>query len=171
MARRRPPQVIIMSETLARTLLSIFLMVSSFTAWGAIERETFEVSVVIPTRSFYVHPVQTGWIHLEQRLPYNSITGELGALSKHYRVSNTNGAVGARLAEPAYLSNGHERIDLRVVFHNVQLNLQTQQVATASEAGGWLQVDLDISAIKPDGGYRPGQYHGTVNIVFEALAP
>ncbi|MGR4973855.1 CS1 type fimbrial major subunit [Pseudomonas sp. LARHCG127] len=161
-----------MSKTLARPTLCIFLMISSFMAWGAVERETFEVSFVPPSDRFHVWPVDPSLTFVEQRLPYNSNTGALGPLRAPYRVKNANGAIGARLGELAYLSDGRERIDLRVKFNNVELNLESREVVSAADAGtiGKI-VDLEIAAIKPAGGYPSGQYHGTVHMVFDAIAP
>ncbi|ROM67067.1 adhesin [Pseudomonas brassicacearum] len=160
-----------MSKTLLRPLALTALMLPWVAAWGAVERETFELHVTIPTVDFFVLPLDPQLVQREQRLPFSSITGELSALRATYEVKNTTGAIGARLAEEAYLSNGRERIDLRVTFNNVELTLDSTQVVTALEARPGRQVPLEIAAIKPGDGYRPGDYYGTVHMVFDAVAP
>lgn len=127
--------------------------------------------VNIPSANFHVLPVDPNLVLREQRLPYNPSIEELNPLRALYDVKNANGAIGARLGELAYLTDGRERIDLRVTFNNVELNLQSRQVVSASEAGAGKVVNLEIAAIKPADGYWPGRYHGTVHMVFDAIAP
>ncbi|MEH6353213.1 CS1 type fimbrial major subunit [Pseudomonas sp. 3JA] len=160
-----------MSKTLLSPLALTALMLPWVSAWGAVERETFELHVTIPTVDFFVLPLDPQLVQREQRLPFSNITGELGSLRATYEVKNTTGGIGARLAEEAYLSNGRERIDLRVKFNEVELTLDSTQVVTALEARPGRQVPLEIAAIKPGDGYRSGDYYGTVHMVFDAIAP
>ncbi|MCJ8205589.1 CS1 type fimbrial major subunit [Pseudomonas sp. RGM2987] len=140
-------------------------------AWGAVERETFELYVTIPTADFYVLPLDPQLVQREQRLPFSTITSDLIPLRATYEVKNSNGSIGARLGEEAYLSNGRERIDLRVRFNGVELTLDSAQVVTAIDARPGRQVPLEIAAIKPADDYKPGDYYGTVHMVFDATAP
>ncbi|WP_103308452.1 MULTISPECIES: CS1 type fimbrial major subunit [unclassified Pseudomonas] len=160
-----------MFKTLVRPLALSALMLPWVQAWGAVERETFEVYVTIPTVDFHVVPLDPQLVQREQRLPFSTITGELSPLRATYEVKNSNGAIGARLGEEAYLSNGRERIDLRVTFNGVALTLDSAQVVTATEARPGRQVPLEIAAIRPDDDYKPGDYYGTVHMVFDATAP
>ena len=160
-----------MSKTLASASLSMFLMFSSSTSWGVVERETFDVSVSVPLVNFHVSPVDPQLVERPQELPYNSTTEELGSLRALFNVKNAHGAIDGRLGEQAYLSNGHERIELRVTFNDVELNLQPRQVVSAYDAGVGRTVNLEIAAIKPAEGYSPGKYQGIVHMVFDALAP
>ena len=165
------PQVIHMSKTLLRPLALTTLMLPWSLAWGAVERETFELHVTIPTVDFYVLPLDPQLVQREQRLPYSTITSDLTPLRATYEVKSTLGAIGARLADEAYLSNGRDRIDLKVTFNNVELTLDSNQVVSAIEARPGRQVPLEIAAIKPREGYRSGAYYGTVHMVFDAIAP
>ncbi|MCE0462035.1 CS1 type fimbrial major subunit [Pseudomonas uvaldensis] len=160
-----------MFKPLLHPLALTALMLPWVLAWGAVERETFELHVTIPTIDFYVLPLDPQLVQREQRLPFSSITSELSPLRAVYEVKNSNGAIGARLGEEAYLSNGRDRIDLRVKFNNVELTLDSTQVVTALEARPGRQVPLEIAAIKPGDGYRAGDYYGTVHMVFDAVAP
>lgn len=160
-----------MFKTLLRPLALAALTLPWTWAWGAVERETFEVYVTIPTADFHVLPLDPQLVQREQRLPFNTITGRLSPLRATYEVKNSNGAIGARLSEEAYLSNGRERIDLRVSFNNVELSLDSNQVVSAIEARPGRQVPLEIAAIKSDDEYKPGDYYGTVHMVFDATAP
>ncbi|BBP57566.1 CS1 type fimbrial major subunit [Pseudomonas sp. St316] len=160
-----------MSKTLLPPLALTALMLPWVWAWGAVERETFELHVTIPTIDFYVLPLDPQLVQREQRLPFSTVTSELSPLRATYEVKNSNGAIGARLGEEAYLSNGRERIDLRVKFNDVELTLDSTQVVSALEARPGRQVPLEIAAIKPGDGYRTGDYYGTVHMVFDAIAP
>ena len=160
-----------MSKTLASTLLSICLMFSSLTSWAVIEREIFDVYVDVPLVNFHVSPVDPQLVERPQDLPYNHVTDELGPLRALFNVKNAHGAIDGRLGEQAYLSNGRERIELRVTFNNVELNLQPRQVVSDFDAGIGRTVNLEIAAIKPAEGYLPGKYQGIVHMVFDALAP
>ncbi|MDO7899582.1 CS1 type fimbrial major subunit [Pseudomonas citrulli] len=160
-----------MFKTPVRLLASAALLVPWVSAWGAVERETFELYVTIPTAEFYVLPLDPQLVQREQRLPFSTITTELSPLRATYEVKNSTGGIGARLAEEAYLSNGRERIDLRVTFNNVPLTLDSTQVVSAIDARPGRQVPLVIAAVRPDDDYKPGDYYGTVHMVFDAIAP
>jgi len=160
-----------MIKTRLRPLALTALLMPWTTAWGAVERETFELYVTIPTADFYVLPLDPQLVQREQRLPFSTITSDLSPLRATYEVKNSNGSIGARLGEEAYLSNGRDRIDLRVRFNGVVLTLDSAQVVTAAEARPGRQVPLEIAAVKPDDDYKPGDYYGTVHMVFDATAP
>jgi hypothetical protein len=160
-----------MFNTLLRPLALAALTLPWVSAWAAVERETFELYVTIPTVDFYVLPLDPQLVQREQRLLFSTITGELSPLRATYEVKNSTGSIGARLGEEAYLSNGRERIDLRVKFNNVELTLDSTQVVSSLEARPGRQVPLEIAAIKPGDEYVPGDYYGTVHMVFDATAP
>jgi hypothetical protein len=160
-----------MFKTPLRPLALTALTLPWVSAWGAVERETFEVYVTIPTADFHVVPLDPQLVQREQRLPFSTITGELSPLRATYQVKNSNGSIGARLGEEAYLSNGRDRIDLRVRFNGVELTLDSAQVVTAIDARPGRQVPLEIAAIRPSDDYKPGDYYGTVHMVFDATAP
>jgi hypothetical protein len=160
-----------MFKTLIQPLAFTALILPWLPAWGAVERKTFEVYVTIPTADFYVLPLDPQLVQREQRLLFSTITSDLVPLRAIYEVKNTTGAIGARLGEEAYLSNGRERIDLRVKFNDVVLSLDSTQVVSAIDARPGRQVRLEIAAIKPGDEYVPGDYYGTVHMVFDAVAP
>ncbi|QBZ91634.1 adhesin [Pseudomonas viciae] len=160
-----------MFKTLIHTLLFTTLALPSMAAWGAEERETFELFVTIPTIDFHVLPVDPQLVEREQPMLFSSLTAGLIPLRTNYEVKNINGAIGARLDQEAYLSNGRERIDLRVLFNNVELTLDSAQVVSAAEARPGRRVGLEIIAVKTAEEYAPGDYYGTVHMVFDAIAP
>ena len=150
-------------------VVSLGLSVSQINA--AVERETFEVYVTIPTADFYVLPMDPQLVQREQQLAYNPVSSQLASLRAPFDVKNIGGAIGARLDQEAYLFNGTDRVDLRVTFNDVELGLTQTEVVSAANARSGTRVGLEIAAIKPDDDYRPGNYYGTVHMVFDAIAP
>ncbi|WP_415773414.1 CS1 type fimbrial major subunit [Pseudomonas sp. LB3P38] len=159
----------------------IFVLVSGGTLWAspwafaAREVHKFEVFVTIPTQAFYVIPSDPGWIHREQQLPWNLTSSTLGGLRKYFDVRSEAGSIEARLEGRPYLSNGtaaHD-IDLRVLFNGQLLNEResTEVVSTVDAAPG-KRVLLEIVPQPPaDGVYKPGNYFGSVNLIFNAVLP
>jgi hypothetical protein len=143
--------------------------------FAAREEHSFEVSVSIPTPSFYVIPVETDWIHLEQTLPWNGRNATLGSLSRNFDVRHDAGAIKARLETVPYLSNGtaSQNIPLRVYFNGAEVDNYPlpRQVVAASDAMRGARVPLVIEPQRPYTGYKPGTYYGNVVLVFSAAAP
>lgn len=160
-----------MYKVAALIVLVIVLGLSVSRVEAAVERETFEVYVTIPTADFYVLPVDPQLVQREQRLAYNPVSSQLATLRAPFDVKNIGGAIGARLDQEAYLSNGTDRVDLRVTFNSVELSLTQSEVVASADARPGKRVGLEIAAIKPVDDYRPGNYYGTVHMVFDAIAP
>ncbi|VVN35032.1 CS1 type fimbrial major subunit [Pseudomonas fluorescens] len=144
-------------------------------AWAAREEHTFEVSLTIPSRPFYIIPAEPDWIHRPQRLEWDYQRASLSGLQRNFDVRHDSSAIEARLAFDPYLENGRagEVIDLRVAFNDVELSSHPipRQVLSEEEAAGGKRVALKIDPIEPAGGYRSGDYHGNVVLMFNARAP
>jgi hypothetical protein len=156
------------------TLTSMVLgTLTSACALAIVERQTFEVSVTVPNAEFYVIPVDPGWIGREQKLHWNLTSEELNPLRKHFDVRNSNGAIAARLSVEPYLSNGRDgdNIALAVRFNRTRLTVDNTEVISQLDGKTGKRVELEIAAVKPDDGYKPGDYHGSVHVIFEAIAP
>lgn len=149
----------------------LLLCLGLTTAQAAVERETFDVSVTIPTADFFVLPVDPLVVQVEQEMAYNPISSQLAPLRAPFDVKNIGGAIGARLDAAPYLSNGTDRVDLRVSFNAVELGLGKTEVVSSHDARPGKRVLLEITAIKPADDYKPGRYYGTVHMVFDAIAP
>jgi len=151
----------------------LFLTLLSTSAFAVRISETFEVSVSIPSARFYVIPADPDWIHLEQHLPWNVGSEELGALRKHFDVKNDSGAIAARLSFEPYLSNGRDSDDIPLVvsFNSKRLTVDAEEVISETDGKAGKRVNLEIAAVKPLNGFKPGEYYGSVHLVFEAIAP
>jgi hypothetical protein len=154
------------------TLVAPLWLISSY-AFAITERETFEVSITIPAAEFFVLPIDPGWIGREQKLDWNLTAEELSPLRKYFDVKNTNGGIAARLTTEPYLSNGREvdNISLDVSFNQIKLTRDNTVVINEQDGKTGKRVTLVIAAIKPNDGYKPGEYYGSVHMIFEAIAP
>jgi hypothetical protein len=154
--------------------LGVMTLMSS-AAFAAREERTFEVSVDIPTLGFYVIPSEMNWIHLQQALPWNVNTKTLGGLRKNFDVKHDTSAIEARLEIAPYLSNGRDdqNIHLQVSFNGVDLSHdpRPRQVVSVEQAVAGGRFPLEIQPKAPVGGYKPGTYHGNVQLIFNAAAP
>ena len=152
---------------------TVLLTLNSICAFALAERETFEVSVTIPTPEFYVLPVDPGWIGREQKLDWNLTAEELSRLRKSFDVKNSNGGIVARLGAEPYLSNGREsdNIALDVSFNKTKLTVDNAEVISEVDGKAGSRVWLEVAAVKPQDGYKPGEYYGSVHMIFEAVAP
>jgi hypothetical protein len=152
-------------------LLGACLLVLGEPTFAAREVQTFDVSVRIPTADFYVLPVNSQFLEREQKMSWNPVTETLGTLREDFDVRSVLGGITARLGAEPTLFNGLESIVLNVMFNGQRLDLSDNLVVPEDEASAGKRVPLVIAAEKPDAGYRPGQYHGSVQIIFDALRP
>jgi hypothetical protein len=164
-----------MIKPMAIACCACALTLLSASAFAAREEHVFEVSVDIPTLGFYVIPAESNWIHIEQQLAWNPGNSTLGGLRKNFDVKHDTSAIEARLESEPWLSNGRDdqNIYLRVSFNGQELSHdpQPRQVVPAEQARSGGRFALEIQPKMPPGGYKPGHYHGNVQLVFNAAAP
>lgn len=164
-----------MNRHYAVAALTVFTALMSVPGWGAREELNFEVFLTIPSRAFYVIPAEPDWIHRPQRLLWDYSTSSLRGLRKSFDVRHDSSAIEARLERTASMSNGRpgEEILLHVKFNGVVLgaDIRPREVLTQAEAAAGKRVLLEIDPIKPLGGFKPGDYDGTVMLLFNARAP
>ncbi|WP_447794042.1 CS1 type fimbrial major subunit [Pseudomonas farris] len=162
-----------MFKVLMAVISMMLISLASVCAYAIVERETFEVSVTIPTAEFYVLPVDPDWIGREQKLSWDLTAQALSSLRKQFDVKNSNGEIMARLIEEPFLSNGRDvdNIALDVQFNRIKLTVHDAPVISETDGKTGKRVELVIAAVKPDDGYKPGEYYGSVHMIFEAVAP
>ena len=161
-----------MSKQCAVVVLMAITGLMSAMSWAAREVHTFEVSLTVPSRAFYIMPSEPDWIYKPQRLVWDP-TSNLSGLRRNFDVLHDTSAIEARLESAPYLSNGrpNDDIALRVRFNGVELSTVMRQVVSREEAAAGKRVALEIDPIKPLGGYRAGDYAGNVLLLFNARAP
>ncbi|MCU1782496.1 fimbrial protein [Pseudomonas sp. 13B_2.1_Bac1] len=136
------------------------------------EEHVFDVSVTIPTSDFYVLPITPGFLEREQQLVWDLVPGRLRPLREHFDVKSSAGGINARLgALPTLFNGGRTYIDLNVTFNGQVLSLDDTLVVPQAEASQGKRVLLDISAVEPADGYTPGEYYGSVELLFDAVRP
>lgn len=156
--------------------ISYLAVAASLALWmqagfAAREEHTFEVSVSIPTLDFYVLPVDPGFLEREQRMNWDLGREFLHPLRASFDVRSESGPITARLGHDSVLSSANNLIALNVIFNGHLLNLSDTVVVPAGEARSGSRVPLRIEAIKPQDGFKAGEYYGSVQIIFDALAP
>lgn len=156
--------------------ISYLAVAASLALWmqagfAAREEHTFEVSVSIPTLDFYVLPVDPGFLEREQRMNWDLGREFLHPLRASFDVRNASGGIAARLGHEPALSNGRDEIELSVILNNHPLTPINTVIVPESEARNGSRVPLQIEAIKPQDGFKAGEYYGSVQIIFDALAP
>ncbi|KTA80627.1 CS1 type fimbrial major subunit [Aeromonas salmonicida] len=141
----------------------------------AAERIEHQVTVTaqIPTDTFYVQPTGgDNWMSTPQKLAYNPYTKKLDKLSKQLDAKNTLGPIKGYLSNPAVMASGGENIALTVKVGGVSLSTSSAEILTAADAKTGKLLGLEvIPADAPDAGYKPGNYQGVVNMIFEPGAP
>ncbi|MNP44558.1 hypothetical protein D3C76_1384230 [compost metagenome] len=77
------------------------------------------------------------------------------------------------MSEEPYLSNGRDvdNIVLDVTFNRIKLTVDNAEVISELDGKAGKRVELVIAAVKPDVGYKSGEYYGSVHMIFEAIAP
>ena len=96
-------------------------------ALAAREEHTFEVSVNIPTRAFYVIPAETNWIHLEQtaELELHHVQPRQGcARISMCGMTPARSKRGWRPSPICPMGVPDENIYLRVSFNGVELSAE-----------------------------------------------
>lgn len=158
----------------ARVLAQVTVIAFGFWAtavFGAREEVLFDVTVTIPTHEFYVVPVNPAFVENEQQMKWNMGNETLEPLRADFDLHSSSGPVRARLGYDPTLGSLHNSIALKVIFNGHVLVLGDTVVATQSEALPGLRVPLRIEAVKPDGGFKPGEYYGAVLILFDSPIP
>lgn len=139
--------------------------------FAAREEQIFEVTVSIPTADFYVLPVDSRFLEHEQIMSWDSSRETLKPLRALFDVRNVSGGITARLGHEPQIFNGEDLIGLSVKFNNQLLTLTDTVVVPETEAKTGARVPLAIEIIKPQDGFRPGEYYGSMIIIFEAQTP
>lgn len=161
--------------TFHRVRLGLMLLIGLLLSSPAVairEVQVFDVSVTIPTQDFFVLPVNPGFLEREQQMIWDLVPGRLRPLREHFDVKSSAGAINARLgALPQLFNGGRTYIDLSVSFNGQVLGLDDTLVVPHAEARQGKRVLLDISAVEPPDGFTPGEYYGSVELLFDAVTP
>ena len=136
------------------------------------ERQTFEVSVSIPTVDFHVLPVNPQLLIQQQELEWDVSRKDLRPLVTYFDVRSSASAVNAYLETVPVMDNGNSTFGLTVRFNGKTLSPLTigaVEVLDEREANIGKRVRLEIIPIRPGSGYNPGIYYGNVRMIFDAV--
>jgi len=132
------------------------------------EQETFQVSLTIPSQTFYVRPADPGLLIREQVMQWDPVQRVLKPFSSNLDVRNQSGAITAHLVDTSFLSSGPDRIDLTASFNGRPLTRIGTVVVDAREARAGTRLALLIQPVVPPDGYKAGTYYGNLRVVFDA---
>lgn len=149
--------------------LAFVAAAASVQAVAAPMEHTIQLQATVPTEEFYVLPVENNWIGDVQILGYNPLTKELTSLSKQFYVLNSSGTVHGKLLSPATMHSPDNNIDLKVSFNSKELTPIGQEVVGVDQALTQKIVTLEVTPVKPTGGYEAGVYQGNVQLSFDAV--
>lgn len=150
------------------------LLTSSSTAVFAAETVQFDVEANIPSSTFYVIP-DGNWNATPVTLGYDPVNNTLDSVSRNLRAKNTNGAITAHLDRAPQLAqiDGVESIPLTVSVAGKPLPVGSAnpvEILTAAEAQNEKLISMTVGPVA-GAPLAAGQYHGSVAMVFDAVAP
>jgi hypothetical protein len=134
-------------------------------------QHSYEVFVDIPAASFYVLPDDAILLVNGLKLVFDRIKSDFEPVSTYFTVLNHNGGFNVKLVESAVLhrSDDKTQIELEVKLNDIPLSTHSKLIV--ADAKTPTRLALDIKAKVPSGGYTPGDYFGSVNLIFEPSSP
>ncbi len=146
------------------------LLAMSSTAFAAGEAShSINLIAHVPTNGFYVVPTDPDLVNKDQDMSYQPTTGKMADVDGFFDVRNNNGSVHASLESLPKLVAGNTSIDLQVMLNNKELTLTPQMVVGESESDVNYRAPLKISA--KGSNFQPGDYTGSVAMIFDAVPP
>lgn len=162
---------------LAAALLSAAVL-GGGAAQAADSRQSYkiELEATIPSDTFQILPVESGWINQKQEMVFNFVTKKLQPFEKQFQYKNTAGAIQASLTTAgsdgkAILSNGNDKdnIPLTVTFNGIELGNTAVTVVTEADAKAGGRTALRISQAGTGALTANGSFTGTVAMLFEPV--
>lgn len=168
-----------MRKNLILSVAAVSMLTAISSSAGAADLEEYEVllKASVPSDSFHVRPVESGWIGERQEMVYDQGTSKLQPVSQMFQYKNTAGAIKATLlntdddgAPLLNNGNGDKNIKLAVKFNNIAVDNNGVDVVSATDAQKGGRANLNISTAsseKLDPSEYAGEYTGSVTINFE----
>lgn len=165
----------VLNKSLAVALLSCAAFGGSVAQAADAQSYTINLTATVPSDSFQVIPVDTGWIDQTQDMGYDIATSKLQVFEKQFQYKNTAGGIQATLTGnlnsdgKAQLSNGTNAIPLAVSFNNIALSKTATTVVTSDAAKVGGRTALKISQDDDKALTVNGSFTGSVAMIFEPL--
>lgn len=159
-----------MFKKTAITLSLAALALSSSVVFAAGEaRHSISLIAHVPTNGFYVVPTDPDLVNKDQDMSYQPTTGKMGEVNGFFDVRNNNGSVHASVEAPPKLIAGAQAIDLQVTFNNKVLTTTPQLVVGEADSDVNYRAPMNIKALGST--FLPGDYTGSVAMIFDAVTP
>lgn len=166
-----------MFKKIAMSTSVLAMAFASSAALATPQTHDIEVIADIPSADFYVQPVSVDTVTLPQRFIVDAsdpAAPEVKDMVLKFKAKSAAGgttgpAIMATLNGPTNMVSGANTIDLNVKFNGVPLvDGAPTSVVDADAAVSEMNADMEVSAVKPGGGYPEGNYRGNVNVTFDA---
>lgn len=165
-----------LSKSLTAVLLS-YAAFGSAVAHAAADSQSYTINLTatVPSETFQVIPVDTGWINQTQDMGFDISTSKLQVFEKPFQYKNSAGAIQATLTGnlntngKPQLSNGTDIIPLAVTFNNIELTSTAATVITADAAKAGGRTALKISQDDNAALDVFGSFTGSVAMIFEPV--
>lgn len=154
------------------SLRNAFFIVSLSAVSAAATADTldlqFDVSATVPSNDFYVN-ARGGWNNNTQIMNWNTSTLKLDAVTNPVEIKGYANSVDVYLAGTPRLGSGASTIPLTVRLDASNVPVGSADPLKLTNANG-REYALIVS---PAAGvtYTPGSYSGTVEMVFDSVAP
>ena len=163
----------ILKKSFSTALISCAILGGAVAHAADSQSYTINLSATVPSDTFQVIPVDSGWINQTQDMAYDISTRKLKVFEKEFQYKNTNGGIQATLTgnlnsdgEPQ-LSNGTDVIPLAVTFNGVTLSKTATTVVTNENAKTGGRTMLKISQADEKALDMSGSFTVSVAMVFE----
>ncbi|MFW9078291.1 CS1 type fimbrial major subunit [Pseudomonas sp. P2757] len=149
--------------------LAVLALSSSMVFAAGEARHSISLVAHVPTDGFYVVPTDPDLVNKDQDMSFQPTTGKLREVNGFFDVRNNNGSVHASLESLPKLIAGSESIDLQVSFNNKVLDLTPKLVVDEADSDVNYRAPLNIKALGSS--FKPGDYTGSVAMIFDAVTP
>lgn len=166
--------VCMLKKSLSVVLISCATLGSIAAHAAEEQRYSIDLTATIPTESFQVIPVKSGWVNQTQEMVYDLGTKKLQYFTKQFQYKNTSGGIQATLTNTdstgtAILSNGTDTIPLAVTFNGITLSNRAATVVDATDAKTGGRANLRITQKTDTPLTVTGDFRGQVAMVFEPV--
>jgi hypothetical protein len=163
-----------MLKIIYHTFSCLALVLAGEVAAESQEQEiTYTVLIQIPTVKFYVYPINYELFSQNNNLHWNILTAQFSPFLTYLKVRNTFGGITAKLTSATpQLENGFDKqhsLPVEVKINSIIINNNPKLIVDRSTALHETRIPLEIrvdSAKRP-----PGQYWGSIGIIFESETP
>ncbi|WAC46443.1 hypothetical protein OU997_09895 [Pseudomonas sp. SL4(2022)] len=134
---------------------------------------TYTAVIQIPTVNFYVFPINRQLFTEEHNLHWNVSTARFSPFLTYLKVRNNAGGITARTtANDTHLNNissNKHSLPVHIAINKIKIDTLPRTIVDAKTALHETTIPLELTV--PEADLHPGQYKGSIRIIFESEAP